>query len=134
MDQVTRELITIYKPKGIDWMNFKITRENPMTYHHIEKREFGGKKTIDNGAILTRNSHQYLHLIESKEDKLYYAINQLLKLINKQKMPPTEEQRQIMDFLLEEFYEIHKEDKNAKGKPLIKEKYILKGEPLTMKY
>ncbi len=124
MDFVTRELITIYKPLDLDWLNFKITRENPITYHHIDKREFGGKKTIDNGALLTRTSHQYLHLIESKEDKLYYAINQLLKLINKQKTPPTQEQRQIMDFLLDEFYKEHYNDKNAKGKPLIKEKYL----------
>lgn len=124
MDFVTRELITIYKPLDLDWLNFKITRENPITYHHIDKREFGGKKTIDNGALLTRTSHQYLHLIESKEDKLYYAINQLLKLINKQKTPPTQEQRQIMDFLLDEFYKEHYNDKNAKGKPLIKDKYL----------
>lgn len=124
MDFVTRELITIYKPLDLDWLNFKITRENPITYHHIDKREFGGKKTIDNGALLTRTSHQYLHLIESKEDKLYYAINQLLKLINKQKTPPTQEQRQIMDYLLDEFYKEHSKDKNAKGKPLIKEKYL----------
>ena len=134
MDQVTKELVFIYKPKGIDWMNFKITRENPMTYHHIEKREHGGKKTVDNGAILTRNSHQYLHLIEAKEDKIYFAINQLLKLINKQKTAPTQEQRQMMDFLLDEFFKAHEHDKNAKGKPLIKDKYILKGEPLTMRY
>jgi hypothetical protein len=124
MDFVTRELIIIYKPLDLDWLNFKITRENPITYHHIDKREFGGKKTIDNGALLTRTSHQYLHLIESKEDKLYYAINQLLKLINKQKTPPTQEQRQIMDFLLDEFYKAHEHDKNAKGEPLIKEKYL----------
>lgn len=124
MDFVTRELITIYKPMSLDWLNFKITRENPITYHHIDKREHGGKKTIDNGALLTRTSHQYLHLIESKEDKLYYAINQLLKLINKQKTPPTQEQRQMMDFLLDEFYKEHCKDKNAKGKPLIKDKYI----------
>ena len=124
MDFVTRELITIYKPLDLDWLNFKITRENPITYHHIDKRELGGKKTIDNGALLTRTSHQYLHLIESKEDKLYYAINQLLKLINKQKTPPSQEQRQIMDFLLDEFYKAHEHDKNAKGKPLIKDKYL----------
>ena len=124
MDFVTRELITIYKPLDLDWLNFKITRENPITYHHIDKREFGGKKTIDNGALLTRTSHQYLHLIESKEDKLYYAINQLLKLINKQKTPPSQEQRQIMDFLLDEFYKEHYNDTNAKGKPLIKDKYL----------
>ena len=124
MDYVTKELITIYKPNGIDWMNFKITRENPITYHHIEKRELGGVKTLENGAILTKNSHQYLHLIECKEDKLYYAINKLLKLINIQKTPPTQDQRQIMDYLLNEFYEAHKYDKNAKGKPLIKERYL----------
>ena len=25
----------IYNPSGFDWMNFKITKDNPLTYHHI---------------------------------------------------------------------------------------------------
>ena len=43
----------IYNTYNKDWMGFKITEENPLTYHRIIKEEDGGNKTIDNGALLT---------------------------------------------------------------------------------
>lgn len=120
MKEVTKELIKIYKPVDLDWLNYKVTRQNPITYHHIIKRENGGLYTIDNGALLTITGHQYLHIIECKEKKLYDMINKMFEIINKQRHAPTQEQRQIIEYLLNEFYDLHKNDKNSKGKALIK--------------
>ncbi len=52
MKEVTKEMLTIYKPiSGLDWLNYKIVRKN-MTFHHIKKKEHGGKEVIGNGALL----------------------------------------------------------------------------------
>lgn len=123
MKEVTKELIKIYKPVDLDWMNYKVTRQNPLTYHHIVKKEHGGLYTLDNGALLTMTAHQYLHIIECKEVKLFDMLNKMFEIINRQKHAPTPEQRQIIDYLLEEFYQLHKDDKTSKGKRLIKYDY-----------
>lgn len=123
MKEVTKELIKIYKPVDLDWMNYKVTRQNPLTYHHIVKKEHGGLYTLDNGALLTMTAHQYLHIIECKEVKLFDMLNKMFEIINRQRHAPTPEQRQIIDYLLEEFYQLHKDDKTSKGKRLIKYDY-----------
>lgn len=64
-------------------MSFKIDKNNQLTYHHIKKREDGGKNEISNGAILTKNAHDFLHTIEIKNINIYNQINDLLKEINK---------------------------------------------------
>lgn len=120
MKEVTKELIKIYRPIGLDWMNYRVTRQNPVTYHHIIKKENGGLYTLDNGALLTTTGHQYLHIIECKEIKLYDMLNKMFEIINRQRTAPTEEQREIIEYLLNEFYTLHKNDKNSKGKTLIK--------------
>lgn len=124
MKQVTREMIKIYKPLDLDWLNYRVTRENPITYHHIVKREHGGLYTIDNGALLSVNGHQYLNVIEYKEIKIYIALNKMFEIINRQRHAPTEEQREIIEYLLNEFYALHKDDKTSKGKKLIKQEYL----------
>ena len=120
MKNVTRELIKMYGPVDLDWMNYRVTTQNALTFHHIQKREEGGKETLDNGALLTIIGHRYLHIIEYKEIKIYITLTKMFELINKQKHAPTQEQREIIDYLLNEFYSLHKEDKNARGRTLIK--------------
>lgn len=52
MESVTREMLKIYKPySGLDWLNYKLIKDNA-TFHHIIKRESGGKRCVDNGCIL----------------------------------------------------------------------------------
>lgn len=123
MKEVTKELIKIHKPLDLDWMNYRVTRQNPITYHHIIKREHGGLYTLDNGALLTEIGHHYLHIIECKEIKLYEMLNKMFEIINRQKHAPTQEQREIIEYLLNEFYQLHKNDKNSKGKSLIRHDY-----------
>lgn len=123
MKQITRNMLKIYKPiSNMDWMNYKLVKKD-LTYHHIVKREDGGKQEIDNGALLMPIAHQYLHIIEYKDIKTYNAINKIFKFINEQQYEPTLDQRQIIEYLLRQFEEEHKADINSKGKLLIKYEY-----------
>ena len=123
MVAITREMLHIYKPlSNMDWMNYRLVRKD-LTFHHIVKREDGGKRTIENGALLMPVAHQYLHLIEYKDIETYNAINKIFRYVNDQEYEPTREQREIIEYLLTEFEKIHKWDKNSKGKLLIQYKY-----------
>lgn len=123
MNKITKEMLHIYKPiSNLDWMNYKLVR-NQLTFHHIEKKENGGKKDISNGALLMPTPHQYLHLIECKDIKTYIALNKIFKVINNQLSEPNQEQREIIEYLLQDFEYHHRNDKNSKGKTLIQKKY-----------
>lgn len=124
MSKATIEMLKIYKPiSKLDWMNYKIVKKSDLTFHHILKKEYGGGKDISNGALLIPISHQYLHLIECKDIDTYITINKIFKVINNQKYEPTSDQRQIIEYLLQEFELKYKDDKNSKGKLLIKKEY-----------
>lgn len=124
MDLIKKEMLKIYKPySNMDWMNYKLVRKD-ITYHHIEKKENNGKRTITNGALLMPVAHQYLHLIEYKDIDTYVAINKIFKFINQQEYEPTLEQREIIEYLLQEFEKVHRWDKGSKGKLLIQKKYL----------
>lgn len=124
MRPIVKEMLKIYQIKPYDFMGYKMTKENPYTYHHIKKRCDGGLETIENGAILTLNAHEYLNVIELKGIKTYYALNEMFRIINQQGYAPTIEQYQIIDTMLRLFEEEHIKDKNSKGKLLIKQKYL----------
>lgn len=125
MKNITKEMLKIYKPiSNLDWLNYKIVRKSDLTYHHIEKRCDGGKRTIDNGALLLPTAHQYLHLIEFKDTDTYIAINKIFKYVNQQQYEPTQEQRELIEYLLLEFEKSHRWDKGSKGKLLIQRKYL----------
>lgn len=124
MNPISREMLKIYKPySNADWMNYKLVRGD-ITYHHIEKRVNGGKRTIENGALLMPIAHQYLHMIEYREIEIYEIINRVFKMINEQQHEPTTEQRRLIEQLLVEFEKAHKWDKNSNGKLIIKKSYI----------
>lgn len=123
MNKTTIEMLKIYKPySNLDWLNYRLVREQA-TFHHIEKREDGGRQIITNGAILMPIPHQYLHIIECKDIKTYTTLNKMFKIINNQRFEPTRDQREIMECLLQDFEYHHSDDRNAKGKLLIKDEY-----------
>ena len=123
MEQV-REMLKIYKPiSNLDWMNYKLVKKD-ITFHHIVKAENQGKRTIENGALIMPVGHQYLHLIECKDIETYIAINKIFKYVNQQMCEPTREQREIIEYLLQEFEKVHRWDKGNKGKLLIQRKYL----------
>lgn len=124
MKQITKEMLRIYQPfSDLDWMNYKLVKKD-LTFHHIVKRAEGGKQIISNGALIMPLGHQYLHIIEYKDYKTYKHINDMFKLVNKQEYEPTIEQREIIEYLLRQFEDKHRFDKNSKGKLLIKHNYL----------
>lgn len=124
MDRVSLELVRLYGNPDVDWLNYKITRDNPISFHHIQKDCDGGKRVISNGGLLTNYSHRYLHIIETREYKLYLVLNNILKLINMRGYNPTNEERKIINEIFLEFEYYHKNDLNNKGKTLIRKEYL----------
>lgn len=123
MNKITKEMLHIYKPiSQLDWMNYKLVKKD-VTKHHIIKKEDGGKLELSNIALLMPIPHQYLHLIECKDIDTYIAINKIFKAINNQLHEPTKDQREIIEYLLQDFEYQHRNDRNSKGKLLIQRKY-----------
>ena len=86
--EMLSKLVTIYNPNGYDWMGTPITKNNPLTYHHIVKRD-EGNTTLENGALLTKSSHRKLNMLESKDIDLYNEWNWLFYAINYSETHPS---------------------------------------------
>lgn len=124
MKQITKLMVNMYSLKKIDFMGYKVSKDNPYTYHHLIKRCYGGKETIENGAVLTKNSHEYLHIVETRDLELYNYINNVLKQINEQGHEPLLRQRLAIDYLFKLFEHDHMNDRSSKNKRLIKDSYL----------
>ena len=125
MQRITRNMLEIYKPlSGLDWMNYKIVRKEDLTFHHIVKRENGGKNRINNGALLMPIPHQYLHLIECIDFTTYETLNNVFAAINRQGHEPTFEERFAIESLLYNFEYRYKDKYTSRGKKLIKYEFM----------
>ncbi len=107
MNKILKLMVSKYAIEDFDWMNFRITKENPLTFHHIKKEASGGEKKLENGAPLTVAAQEYLHLIERYNFKIYRRINRILSEINAQEFPPTQHQLEKINGLLLEFEARH---------------------------
>lgn len=124
MKPLVKLMINIYNLKNIDFMGYEVSKDNPYTFHHIKKRCHGGKEIIENGAILTKNAHEYLHLIETRDLEIYQYINNVLMQINEQNFEPLQRQILAIDYLLKIFESEHQNDSTCKNKAILKEKYL----------
>ena len=81
MKDVTQWMINSYglDEKGYDFMGYFFNNTKELTYHHIQPKNLGGKTTFDNGALLIRSSHNYIHTIEDIDFKLFIELSQELK-------------------------------------------------------
>ena len=123
MNKITKEMLKIYKPiSNLDWMNYKLVKKD-VTRHHIIKKEDGGRLEINNIALLMPIPHQYLHLIECKDIDTYIALNKIFKVINNQQHEPNKDQREIIEYLLQDFEYHNRNERNSKGKLIIQKKY-----------
>ena len=95
-------MLEIYKPLelGVDWLNYKIKRPSDLTFHHIKEKRNGGKRIIENGAILIRRSHDYLHYLDRYYHKYYCDLNELFKALNKTIKPPTKDYYDEVEYIL----------------------------------
>ena len=100
MKRVLRIMVDIFQPEGIDWMNFALSRDNPFTYHHIVEKSKGGDKSIDNGAILTRRAHTFLHTLEKVCPDAYNDLQNVFFKINESKKPVLDEYIKEIDEIL----------------------------------
>lgn len=125
MTQLIKEMREIYRIRHYDFMGYKFKNVDDLSYHHLVKKCDGGLRTLDNGALLVRDTaHPYLHLIESIDYDRYLYLNSILTMINNQKSHPTIEQLKVIRQLLLEFEALHINDTTKKGKKILKKEFI----------
>ena len=123
MKPIINVMINEWKMKNICWMGYKVSKDNPYTFHHLKKREHGGKEEIKNGAILTDIAHRLLNIVESRDIELYEYINNVLKQINEQGFAPLERQLLAIDYILRIFEEKYGKERTKSGKILLRKEY-----------
>ena len=128
MDAVTRKMIKIYELEKykLDFMSYRFNHIGDLTYHHlIIPKCNGGKKTIKNGAILTDTSHQYLHLIQQRDEEIFSLISSEMIDQNIKGRLDIKNLKKIRE-LLRYFESEHIDERTREGKLLIKEKYLIR--------
>lgn len=125
MGKLANRLFYDYKldHNGYDFMGYEFTDKKELSYHHIQPRHYGGKTTYGNGALLTRNvAHNYIHIIEANDFKLFMEISQ--ELIAEHKDGITKEHLIAIRQMLEFFEMKFKYEYTRKGVPIIKEDFV----------
>ena len=135
MKKALKLIVSKYAVEEYDWMRFKITEDNPLTYHHLKKKEHGGDLSVENGAPLTREAQCYLHYIEQKDVRTYNKINDILKEINAQGFGPTAKQKKKIELFMIRFevthiiqLQNHKNQKKGLINPILSRKLRQKGQ------
>ena len=127
MREVTRLMIQKWNMDDIDWMGYRLCKDDIFTFHHliIPNRD-GGLYVEWNGAILCgKSAHPYLHLIEQKDFDRFVYITSLLIDENAMKRLDLNTIKQI-DGVLKGFEREYQGKTNKKGKLLIKERYTIR--------
>lgn len=131
MREITKLMIREFNIKklGYDFMGFRLNIGDIYTYHHLivphrhcKEMGLGEGYTRENGAILFTTSHEYLHLIESKDLEIFNLITSEMIDENIKGYLDTYNLMKIND-LLNCFEREHEYDRGRKGKILIKREY-----------
>ena len=130
MKEITKQMIKIYKIKNFDFMGYDIKRKESLSFHHLiiphresQRYGIGNGYVMWNGAILVQEtSHNYLHLIEKYDYEIFCRITSEMIDQNIKGKLYIENLRQIKDLLLY-FEREHQDERNHKGKLLIKPDY-----------
>lgn len=126
MKAITNEMIAIYKLKqlGFDFMGYLYSKKQASYHHLIIPKRNGGLETIQNGAILMRNTaHDYLHRIEIVDRDIFEDVtDEMIKENIQGFLDPINLIR--INEILDYFEREHSGDRTNKGHPLIKEEYI----------
>lgn len=127
MKHITKLMVNEFNIKrlGYDFMGYQLQKGDMYTAHHlIIPARFGGKLEKWNTAVLCGNSsHPYLHLIESKDEEIFYHITSEMVDMNILGRLDVDNLRKIDD-LLRYFEKEHCSDRTKKGKLLVKDEYL----------
>lgn len=133
MRKITEIMINEYKIKEKDFMGYKVNKNN-ISYHHlIIPRRLNGPETIENGALLNRNtSHPYLHIIEGIDYEKFLEISS--EMIDENiKGYIDKENIEKIDEILDSFEREYSGYRTSKGKVLIKPEFVYERKVFTKK-
>jgi len=108
---------------GFDFLGYTFDSKKELTFHHIQPKNYDGKTTYDNGALLIKTSHNYIHTIENYDFKMFVELSQILKDEHKCRAITKEHLLEIKK-ILEYFEEKNKYQYTSKGLPIIKEEFV----------
>lgn len=109
-----------------DFMGYTFKDKRELSTHHIKPRFLGGETKHNNLCILNRNtSHNYIHLIQDYDYKVFLQISKcLIQQVQLGKIDINELNK--IDELLSFFEEKFKDEETKNGNLLIKPEYKTK--------
>ena len=125
MSRLRERLFKDYKLEqlGYDFMGYKFESKKELSTHHILPKHSGGKTDKKNLCVLNRfTSHNYIHLIEDMDYKVFLEISKyLMEQVIKGEIS-TDQLLRINDAL--EFFEFKfRDEEDRHGDKLIKPEY-----------
>lgn len=115
--------LELYKV-GCDCMGYEFDSQKDLTLHHIKPKILGGKTSLENGSLLIRSSHNYIHIIQDYEFRLFVEISEELKKEHINGI--TKEQLITIRQILEYFESKYSDYCTKDGSLLIKEEFVRK--------
>lgn len=132
MKELTKQMIENFRIKelGYDMMGYSKQEGDLYNFHHlIIPRRNCERCGLDtgyyrwNGAILFTTPHEYLHIIETRDEDIFLAITSEMIDMNIKGYLDKQNLRYIDD-CLQTFEKEYCSSTTKKGKPLIKEHYL----------
>lgn len=133
MREIKKLMINTYNIKklGYDFAGYKVVRISDLSFHHLviprrycSSYGLGDGYLLWNGAILVQDtSHEYLHLIEHKDEEIFARITSEMIDENLKGRLDIDNIRRIHDMMIT-FEKEHRYDRTKKGKILVKEEYL----------
>lgn len=125
MSRLREKLYKQYKLEelGYDFMGYEFSSKKELSTHHILPRHSGGQTKKDNLCVLNRfTSHNYIHLIEDTDYKVFLELSKyLLEQVKKGEIS-REQLLRIEDAL--QFFEFkYRDEEDRHGEKLIKPEY-----------
>jgi len=93
--KIIKIMVKIYQPEGLDWAQYAISSENPLTHYYL-KTPGGPHVAVDNTALVTRYTKKQLLALSRNNPELFAAYNDMFQIINEMKMPLSFEFKQMM--------------------------------------
>ena len=128
MSRLRERLYKTYKLEelGYDFLGYTFNNKKDLSTHHIIPRHSGGQTKKNNLCILNRNtSHNYIHLIEDYDYKIFLQVSKYLMEQVKKGRIDIEELKRINELLLF-FEDKYKKEQSRNGELLIREEYKTK--------